>query len=156
MKRFYTVDAISESGSTVYWNPTKARFEYGDSPDNLYCKYTEALREYRMAVDEAANCNIMSVKLKERVEDEQTHYHTLKERRFTKDEQYKKAIWDEMDSIRANMSHLSYRVGDITALSKLSRETRREVEHTSRKLYRLSQLMWNLQNKVLEELDKDV
>lgn len=156
MKKFYTVDAISESGSTVYWNPTKARFEYGDSPDNLYCKYTDALREYRRAMDEAAGCNMLSVKLKERVEDEQTHYHILKERRLTKDEQYKKAIWDEMDSIRANVSHLSYRVGDITALSKLSRETRGEIERINRKLYSLSQLMWNLQNKVLEELDKNV
>lgn len=156
MKRFYTVDAVSESGFTVYWNPTTARFEYGDSPDNLYSKYTDALREYRMAIDEAADCNMLSVKLKERVEDGQTHYHTLKERRFTKDEQYKKAIWDEMDSIRANISNLSYRVGDITAPSKLSRETREEVERISRKLYSLSQLMWNLQNKVLEELDKDV
>ena len=82
MKRFYTVDAISESGATVYWSPTAARFEYGDSPGNLYCKYTDALREYRMAVDEAADCNMLSIKLKERVEDEQTHYHTLKERRF--------------------------------------------------------------------------
>lgn len=156
MKRFYTVDAVSESGSTVYWNPTTARLEYGDSPDNLYCKYTDALREYRRAMDEAASCNMLSIKLKERVEDEKTHYHILKERRFTKDEQYKKAIWDEMDSIRANMNRLSYRVGDITALSKLSRETREYTERISRKLYSLSQLMWNLQNKVLEELDKDV
>ena len=152
MKRFYTVDAVSESGFTVYWNPTTARFEYGDSPDNLYSKYTDALREYRMAIDEAAGCNMLSVKLKERVEDGQTHYHTLKERRFTKDEQYKKAIWDEIDSIRANIGHLSYRVGDITALPKLSRETREEVERISRKLYSLSQLMWDLQDKVIEEL----
>lgn len=82
MKRFYTVNAISESGSTVYWCPTTYRFEYGDSPDNLYCKYTDALREYRRAIEEASSCNILSVKLKERIEDEQTHYHLIKERRF--------------------------------------------------------------------------
>lgn len=82
MKRFYTVNAISESGSTVYWGPTTYRFEYGDSPDNLYCKYTDALREYRRAIEEASSCNMLSVKLKERIEDEQTHYHLIKERRF--------------------------------------------------------------------------
>lgn len=82
MKRFYTVDTISEIGSVVYWNPTKAGFEYGDSPDNLYCKYTDVLREYRRAIDEAADCNILSVKLKERIEDVQTHYHIIKEQRF--------------------------------------------------------------------------
>ena len=82
MKRFYTVNAISESGKTVYWGPTTDRFEYGDSPDNLYCKYTDALREYRRAIEEAPSCNILSVKLKERIEDEQTHYHLIKERRF--------------------------------------------------------------------------
>lgn len=84
MKIFYTIDAISESGTTVYWCPPTSRFEYGDSPDNLYCKYTEALSEYRRAVDKAAYCGMLSARLKERVEEEQTHYHILKERRFTK------------------------------------------------------------------------
>lgn len=82
MKRFYTIDATSESGATVYWCAPMSRFEYGDSPDNLYCKYTDALREYRRAIKEASSCNILSVKLKERIEDEQTHYHLIKERRF--------------------------------------------------------------------------
>lgn len=83
-------------------------------------------------------------------------WYTLKERQFTQNERSTKAIWDDMDSIRIDMGCLSSRIGNLTGLSKLSRETREELERISNKLYSLSQLTWNLQNKVLEELEEDV
>ncbi len=54
------------------------------------------------------------------------------------------------------MKTISGKLHEIAELSKLSRETGEEIERISNKLYNLSRLTWNLQNKILKELDKDV
>lgn len=62
----------------------------------------------------------------------------------------------DIGTARLSMKTTSGKLREIAELSKLSRETREEIERISNKLYSLSRLTWNLQNKVLEELDKDV
>ena len=61
----------------------------------------------------------------------------------------------DIGTARLSIKTASGNLREVTELSKLSRETRGEIERISNKLYSLSQLMWNLQNKVLEELHKE-
>ena len=155
MDRIYRVIAIRRDGVWQYWEPVIGQFTFKDIPTNRYYKYTEALREYRRAIAKAGSNETLSISLEEKMGHGGTWY-TLKERQFTQNERSTKAIWDDMDSMRIDMGCLSSRIGNITGLSKLSRETREELERVSNKLYSLSQLTWNLQNKVLEELEEDV
>ena len=155
MDRIYRVIAIRRDGVWQYWEPTLGQFTFKEIPTNRYYKYTEALREYRRAIDESSPDEMLSVSINEKRGVDGTWY-TLKERQFTQNERSTKAIWDDIDSIRRDIGCLSSRLGSITGLSKLSKETREELERISNKLYSLSRLTWNLQNKVLEEIDKDV
>lgn len=83
-------------------------------------------------------------------------WHTLKERQFTQNERSTESIMIDIGTARLSMKTTSGKLREIAELSKLSRETRGEIERISNKLYSLSRLMWNLQNKVLKDLDKDV
>lgn len=155
MERIYRIIAIRRDGVWQYWELVIGQFTFKDIPTNRYYKYTDALREYRRAIDKTNPNDMVSVSLEEKRGFDGTWY-TLKERQFSQDERSTKAIWDEMDSIRIDMRCLSSMLGSITRVSRLSKDTKGEIERIIRKLYSLSQLMWNLQNKVLEELDKDV
>ena len=155
MDRIYRVIAIRRDGVWQYWEPVIGQFTFKEIPTNRYYKYTEALREYSRAIDKASPNGTLNVSLEEKRGHDGTWY-ALKERQFTQNERSTKAIWDDMDSMRIDMGCLSSRIGNITGISKLSRETREELERVSNKLYSLSRLTWNLQNKVLEEIDKDV
>ena len=62
----------------------------------------------------------------------------------------------DIGTARLSMKTISGKLHEIAELSKLSRETGEEIERISNKLYNLSRLTWNLQNKILKELDKDV
>lgn len=155
MERIYRVIAIRRDGVWLYWEPTLGQLTLKEIPTNRYYKYTEALREYRKAIDKAGPNETLSISLEEKMGYDGTWY-ALKERQFTQNERSTKAIWGDMDSMRIDMGCLSSRIGNLTGLSKLSRETREEIERVSNKLYSLSQLTWNLQNKVLEELEEDV
>lgn len=152
MDRIYRVIAIRRDGVWQYWEPVIGQFTFKEIPTNRYYKYTEALREYRRAIDKASPNETLNVSLKEKIGHDGTWY-ALKERQFTQNERSTKAIWDDMDSMRIDTGCLSSRIGSFTRLSKLLRETREELERVSDKLYSLSQLTWNLQNKVLEELE---
>lgn len=156
MKRFYTVDAVYRGGGVGYWNPITKRFQYGDTPDNLYSKYTEALKEYREAIQEAEYCDSLKVRLRERVEDEMTHYHLLKERSFVRNDQSPEGISDEIRDIGKNMQSLSSRAWVVSDIPGLSKETREEVTLISKQLDRLSFLVIKLQYKIFKDLDKDV
>lgn len=155
MDRIYRVIAIRRDGVWQYWEPVLSQFTFKEIPTNRYYKYTEALREYRRAIDKASPNETLNVSLEEKRGHDGTWY-ALKERRFSQNERSTKAVWDDIDSIRRDIGCLSSRLGNIAGLSKLSRETREEIERISNKLYSLSRLTWNLQNKVLEEIDKDV
>ena len=156
MKRFYTVDAIYRNGTIRYWDPAISRFQYGDIPGNLYCKYSDALREYRKAIIEAANCSISSVRLKERIEDDHTYYHILKERQLPWNKQSIESILIDIGATRVDIKAVVGKLREVAELPKLSGETREEFERISNKLYGLSSLIWNLQEKVLKELEEDV
>lgn len=105
MKRFYTVDAVYRGGSVGYWSPITKKFQYGDTPDNLYSKYTEALKEYREAAHEAEYCDALKVRLRERIEDETTHYHVLKERSFIRNDQSPEGVSDGYRKKQEMRSH---------------------------------------------------
>lgn len=155
MERIYRIIAIRRDGVWQYWELVIGQFTFKDTPTNRYYKYTDALREYRRAIDKANPNDMLSVSLEEKRGFDGT-WCTLKERQFSQDERSTKAVWDDIDSIRRDIGCLSSRLGSIAGLSKLSKETREELERISNKLYSLSRITWNLQNKVLEELDKDV
>lgn len=154
MDRIYRVIAIRRDGVWQYWEPVIGQFTFKEIPTNRYYKYTEALMEYRRAIAKAGPNETLSISLEEKAGHNGTWY-ALKERQFTQNERSTKDIWDDMDSMRIDISCLSSRIGSFTGLSKLSRETKEELKRISNKLYSLSKLTWNLQNKVLEELEED-
>ena len=155
MERIYRVVAIRRDGVWQYWEPTLSLFTFKEIPTNRYYQYTEALREYRRAVDKSNPDDISCVSINEKMGTDGTWY-TLKERQFTQNERSTESIMIDIGTARLSMKTTSAKLREITELPKLSRETREEIERISNKLYSLSRLTWNLQNKVLKELDNDI
>lgn len=155
MERIYRVVAIRRDGVWQYWEPALSIFTFKEIPTNRYYKYTEALREYRRAIDKSNPDDISCVSIHEKMGTDGT-WRTLKERQFTQNERSTESIMIDIGTARLSMKTTSGELREIAELFKLSRETREEIECISNKLYSLSQLMWNLQTKVLKELDKDV
>nr|DAS02889.1 MAG TPA: hypothetical protein [Caudoviricetes sp.] len=152
MDRIYRVIAIRRDGVWQYWEPVLSQFTFKEIPTNRYYKYTEALREYRRAIDKASPNETLSIFLEEKIGHDGTWY-ALKERQFTQNERSTKTIWDDMNSMRIDMGCLSSRIGSITGLSSLSKETKEELTLMSKQLDSLSFLANKLQCKILEELD---
>lgn len=155
MDRIYRVIAIRRDGVWQYWEPTLGQLTLKEIPTNRYYKYTEALREYRRAIDESNPDDMSCVLIHEKVGTDGTWY-TLKERQFTQNERSAESIMIDIGTARLSMKTTSGKLREIAELSKLSRETREEIERISNKLYSLSRLTWNLQNKVLKELESDI
>lgn len=155
MERIYRVVAIRRNGVWQYWEPVLSLFTFKEIPTNRYYKYTEALREYRRAIDESNSDDMSCVSIHEKMGTDGT-WHTLKERQFTQNERSAESIMIDIGTARLSMKTTSAKLREIAELSKLSRETREEIERISRKLYSLSRPTWNLQNKVLEELENDI
>lgn len=155
MDRIYRVIAIRRDGVWQYWEPTLSLFTFKEIPTNRYYKYTEALREYRKAIDKAGPNETLSISLEEKMGHDGTWY-ALKERQFTQNERSKESIMEDISTARLDIKSISGKLREVAELSKLSRDTKEEIEHISNKLYSLSQLTWNLQNKVLEGLDNDI
>ena len=155
MERIYRVIAIRRDGVWQYWEPTLSLFTFKEIPTNRYYKYTEALREYRRAIEESNPDDMSCVSIHEKTITDGIWY-TLKERQFTQNERSAESIVVDIGTAILSMKTTSGKLREITELSKLSRETREEIKRINNKLYSLSKLTWNLQNKVLEELDKDV
>lgn len=152
MDRIYRVIAIRRDGVWQYWEPVLSQFTFKEIPTNRYYKYTEALREYRRAIAKAGPNETLSISLEEKMGHDGTWY-ALKERQFTQNERSTKAIWDDMNSMRIDMGCLSSRIGSITGLSRLSKETKEELTLMSKQLDYLYFLANKLQFKILEELD---
>jgi hypothetical protein len=155
MERIYRVVSLQRSGGKQYWEPTLSLFTFKEIPTNRYYKYTEALREYRRATDKSNPDDMSCVSIHEKTGTDGT-WHTLKEQQFTQNERSTESIMIDIGTARLSMKTTSAKLREIAELSKLSRETREEIERISNKLYSLSRLTWNLQYKVLKELDKDV
>ena len=152
MERVYRVMAIRRDGVRQYWEPTLGQFTFKEIPTNRYYKYTEALREYRRAIDKASPNNMSCVSIHEKREADGTWY-TLKERQFTQNERSKESIMEDISTARLDIKIISGKLREVAELSKLSGETKEDIERISNELYSLSQLTWNLQEKVLKELE---
>lgn len=135
--------------------PTLGQLTLKEIPTNRYYKYTEVYDEYQKVVDLADPDDIESVHILEYRQKDGTWY-TLTHLDFSEDERSAKSIMIDIGTARLSMKTTSAKLREIAELSKLSRETKEEVERISNKLYSLSRLTWNLQNKILEELNKDV
>lgn len=155
MDRIYKVAVIRRDGVWRYWEPTLGQFTLEDIPTNRYYQYEEAYDEYRKAIDLADPDDIESVQLLEYREKDGTWY-TLTYIEFLEDDRSAKQIMIDIGTARLSMKTTSGKLREIAELSKLSRETREEIERISNELHSLASLTWNLQNKVLEEVDKDV
>lgn len=155
MERVYRVVLLQRSGGKQYWEPTLGQLTFKEIPTNRYYQYTEALREYRRAIDKSNPDDMSCVSIHEKVGTDGT-WHTLKERQFAQSERSTESIMIDVGTARLSMKTISGKLREIAELSKLSRETREEIERISNKLYSLSRLTWNLQNKVLEELGNDI
>lgn len=66
MDRIYRVIAIRRDGVWQYWEPVLSQFTFKEIPTNRYYKYTEALREYRRAIDKASPNETLNVSLEEK------------------------------------------------------------------------------------------
>lgn len=155
MDRIYKVAVIRRDGLWRYWEPALGQFTLEDIPTNRYYQYEEAYDEYRKAIDLADPDDIESVHLLEYRQKDDTWY-TLTYLYFSEDERSAKQIMIDIGTARLDIKTISGKLREIAELSKLSRETREEVERISDKLHSLAESTWNLQEKVLEELDKDV
>ena len=155
MDRIYRVIAIRRDGVWQYWEPTLGQLTLKEIPTNRYYKYSEAYDEYRKAVDLADPDDIESVQILEYRQKDGTWY-TLTHLEFSEDERSTESIMVDIGTARLSMKTTSGKLRETAELSKLSRETKGEIERISDKLYSLSRLMWNLQNKVLKELENDI
>lgn len=155
MDRVYKVAVIRRDGVWLYWEPTLGQLTLKEIPTNRYYDYPEAHKEYRRAVDLANPDDIDSVHLLKYRQKNDTWY-TLTHLEFSEDDRSAKQIMIDIGTARLSMKTISGELRGVAELSKLSRETRREIEGISNKLHSLASLTWNLQNKILEELDKNV
>lgn len=152
MDRIYKVAVIRRDGVWRYWEPALGQFTLEDIPTNRYCQYEEAYDEYRKAIDLADPDDIESVHLLEYRQKDGTWY-TLTYLEFSEDDRSAKQIMIDIGTARLNIKTVSGKLREIAELSKLSRETREEIGRISDKLHSLAELTWNLQEKVLEELE---
>lgn len=155
MERVYRVIAIRRDGVWLYWEPTLGQLTLKDIPTNRYYNYPEAHKEYRRVVDLVNPDDIDSVNLLEYRQKDGTWY-TLTCIGFSEDDRSAKQIMIDIGTARLSMKTISGELREIAELSKISRETREELERISNKLHTLSKSTWNLQNKILEEIDKNV
>lgn len=152
MDRIYKVVVIRRDGVWRYWEPTLGQFTLKEIPTNRYYDYPEAHKEYRRAVDLANPDDTESVQLLEYRKKDGTWY-TLTYLEFSEDDRSAKQIMIDIGTARLSMKTTSAKLREIAEPSKLSRETREEIERISDKLHSLAGLTWNLQEKVLEELE---
>lgn len=155
MDRIYKVIATRRDRARQYWEPTLGLFTYKEIPTNRYYNYSEAHKEYQRAAEVADTNDMASVSLLEYRKKDDTWY-TLTYLEFSEYERSTESIMIDIGTARLSMKTTSGKLREIAELSKLSKETREEIECISRKLYSLSQLTWNLQSKVLKELEHDI
>ena len=154
MERVYRVVSLQRNGSKTYWEPVACSFLREKFPTNEYSRYSDALREYRNAISSVGDDYVLSVSLEER---HKTGYawHTMKERRFTKDSWSPLMASNEVRDIGQGMKVLSNRARIVSGLPKISEKSKEELTFIGKQLDSLSFLAIKLQYKIFEEL-KDV
>lgn len=151
MERIYRVVSLQRSGGKQYWEPVACRFLYEKFPTNEYSTYSDALREYRNAISSVADDYTLSVSLEERHKTSSA-WHTMKERRFTKDSRSPLMASNEVRSIGQGMQVLANRSWVMSNISKISEESREKLILMGKQLDDLSFLAIKLQYKIFEEL----
>lgn len=151
MERVYRVVSLQRSGGEQYWEPASCRFLYEKFPTNEYSTYSDALREYRNAISSVADDYTLSVSLEERNKIGSA-WHTMKERKFTKDSQSPLMASNEVRSIGKGMQVLANRSRVISDIPKISEESREKLILMGKQLDNLSFLAIKLQHKIFEEL----
>ena len=151
MERFYRVVSLQRSGGKMYWEPVSCSFLYEKFPTNEYSTYSDALREYRNAISSVADDYTFSVSLEERHRAGST-WHTMKERRFTKDNWSPLIVSNEVRAIGQGMQVLANRSRVVSNMPKISEESREKLALMSKQLDDLAFLAVKLQYKIFEEL----
>lgn len=151
MERIYRVVSLQKSGGNMYWEPVACSFLHEKFPTNEYSKYSDALREYRNAISSVGDDYTLSVSLEERNETGSA-WHTMKERRFTRNSLPPLMVSNEVRNIGQGMQVLSNRVRIVSGLPKISEKSREELALMSKQLDGLSFLAIKLQYKIFDEL----
>lgn len=112
MDRIYRVIAIRRDGVWQYWEPTLGLFTYKEIPTNRYYKYTEALREYRRAIEGSNPDDMSCVSIHEKTGTDGTWY-TLKERQFTQNERSAESIMIDIGTARLSMKTTSGKLREM-------------------------------------------
>lgn len=151
MERIYRVVSLQRSGGKQYWEPVSCSFLYEKVPTNEYSNYSDALREYRNAISSVGDDYTFSVSLEERHR-AGSAWHTIKERKFSKNSWSPLMVSNEVRNIGQGMQVLSNRSRVVSGLPKISEKSREELALMSKQLDSLSFLAIKLQHKIFEEL----
>ena len=151
MGRIYRVVSLQRSGCKQYWEPVACRFLREKFPTNEYSMYSDALREYRDAISSVADDYTLFVSLEERHKTGSA-WHTVKERRFTKDSRSPLMVSNEVRSIGKGIQVLANRSRVMSDIPKISEESREKLILMGKQLDDLSFLAIKLQYKIFKEL----
>ena len=151
MERVYRVVSLQRSGGKMYWEPVACSFLHEKFPTNEYSNYSDALREYRNAISSVGDDYVLSVSLEER---HKTGFawHTMKERRFTKDNLSPLMASNEVRAIGQGMQVLANRSRVVSNMPKISEESREKLTLMSKQLDDLAFLAIKLQYGIFKEL----
>lgn len=137
MERIYRVVAIRRDGVWQYWEPTLGLFTFKEIPTNRYYKYTEALGEYRRAIDKSNPDDMSCVSIHEKMGTDGT-WHTLKERQFTQNERSITSIDKKVFSCSLDLLSISMQVypNDAAYLPQLrhKRMAQRAIYQTNKRI----------------------
>lgn len=151
MERIYRVVALQRSGGKQYWEPVACSFLYEKFPTNEYSNYSDALREYRNAISSVGDDYTLSVSLEERHR-AGSAWHTMKERKFTKNSRSPLMVSNEVEAIGQGMQVLANRSRVVSNMPKISEESREKLTLMSKQLDDLAFLAIKLQYGIFKEL----
>ena len=151
MERIYRVVSLQRSGGKQYWEPVACSFLYEKFPTNEYSNYSDALREYRNAISSVGDDYALSVSLEERHRAGSV-WHTMKERKFTKNSWSPLMVSNEVRNIGQDMQVLANRSRVVSNMPKISEESREKLTLMSKQLDDLAFIAIKLQYGIFNEL----
>lgn len=151
MERIYRVVSLQRSGGKQYWEPVACSFLYEKFPTNEYSNYSDALREYRNAISSVGDDYTLSVSLEERHR-AGSAWHTIKERKFSKNNWSPLMVSNEVRAIGQGMQVLANRSRAVSNMPKISEESREKLTLMSKQLDDLAFLAIKLQYGIFKEL----
>lgn len=151
MERIYRVVSLQRSGGKQYWEPVACSFLYEKFPTNEYSNYSDALREYRNAISSVGDDYTLSVSLEERHR-AGSAWHTIKERKFSKNNWSPLMVSNEVRAIGQGMQVLANRSRAVSNMPKISEESREKLTLMSKQLDDLAFLATKLQYGIFKEL----